>query len=132
MAKIIRRDFSPEYFNEMANEFLFSDTRVSLPEESLTSLKERLVKAGPSFQKVFQSYFEKKDNTRYDDLTRKMESFIKKIIKYNEDLKGEVREVFILFWNEVAETIKMDYLQLQDQYLTNSCNYFIYEISKLE
>ena len=85
----------------------------------------------PSFQKMFHSYFEKEDNTRYDALTRRMESFAKKLIQYNEDLKGEERKVFILFWNEVAEMVKRDCMELQVQYLTNSCNYFIWEIGKL-
>ena len=131
MAKIIREDFTPEDFNQIVNEFLFSDSRVALPMESLTSLKEHLVKAAPSFQKVFHAYFESNDNTRYDALTRRMESFIKKILKYNEDLKGEERKIFILFWNEIAEIIHRDYITYQDQYLKNSCNYFIYEINKL-
>ena len=132
MAKIIRQDFTAEDFNIIVQEFLFADTKVDLSKESLLSLQEHLIKAGPSFQKMFASYFAKQDNARYDDLTAKMVSFSKKLIKYNTDLKGEERKVFILFWNEVAEIIKADYLQLNDQYLKNSCNYFVWEISKLE
>lgn len=94
-------------------------------------MQEHLVKAGPSFQKMFASYFAKEDNARYDDLTAKMVSFVKKLLKYNGDLQGEERKVFIMFWNEIAEIIKADYLQLNDQYLKNSCNYFVWEIGKL-
>lgn len=132
MAKIIRQDFSPEDFNKMVHEFLFSDPKVSLSKESLLKLQEHLIKAGPSFQKMFAAYFAKQDNTRYDDLTAKMVSFVKKLLKYNADLQGEERRVFILFWNEIAEIIKADYMQLNDQYLKNSCNYFVWEIGKME
>lgn len=131
MAKIIKQDFSPDDFNQIVNEFLFSDTRVSLPQESLSVLKEHLIKAGPSFQKIFQAYFEREDNARYDNLTRRMETFAKKLLKYNTDLQGEERKVFILFWNELAQIIKSDYLTYQDNYLKNSCEYFIWEIGKL-
>jgi hypothetical protein len=129
--KIIKQDFSPDDFNRIVNEFLFSDTRISLPQESLVSVRDHLVKAGPSFQKVFQAYFEKSDNTRYDNLTRRMETFAKKLLKYNADLQGEERKTFILFWNELAQIIKSDYLAYQDNYLKNSCEYFIWEIGKL-
>lgn len=131
MAKIIRNDFTIEKFNKIAQEFLYSDTRVSLPKESLLSLQEHLIKAGPSFQKMFATYFAKQDNTRYDDLTTKMVSFVKKLLKYNADLQGEERKVFILFWNEIAEIIKVDCVFLREQYLTNSCNYFVWEIGKM-
>lgn len=131
MAKIIRNDFTAEDFNKLVQEFLYSDSRVSLPKESLLALQEHLVKAGPSFQKMFAAYFAKQDNTRYDDLTTKMVSFVKKLLKYNADLQGEERKVFLLFWNEIAEIIKADYMQLNDQYLKNSCNYFVWEINKL-
>lgn len=131
MRKIIKQDFSPDDFNQIVNEFLFSDTRVSLPQESLVSVRDHLVKAGPSFQKIFQAYFERADNARYDNLTRRMESFAKKLLKYNTDLQGEERKTFILFWNELAQTIKSDYLTYQDNYLKNSCEYFIWEIGKL-
>jgi hypothetical protein len=131
MAKIIRSDFTTDDFNKIVQEFLYSDTRVSLPKESLLSLQEHLIKAGPSFQKMFASYFAKQDNSRYDDLTAKMVSFVKKLLKYNGDLQGEERKVFIMFWNEIADMIKADCVLLQQQYLTNSCNYFIWEIGKL-
>jgi len=132
MAKIIREDFSVEDFNRIVEEFLFTDTRISLPIEQLNSLKERLFKAGASFQKTFHSYFEFSDNTRYEYLTRREEAFIQKLHKYNEDLKsGEEREVFNLFWKVIAEMIKADCVELKVQYLTNSCNYFIWEINKL-
>lgn len=131
MAKIIRENYTPEDFNRMVNEFLYSDSRVSLPVESLANVKEHLIKAGPSFHKMFHSYFEKEDNSRYDALTRRMESFVKKLIQYNSDLTGEERKVFILFWNDVAEMVNSDCLELQVQYLTNSCNYFIWEMGKL-
>lgn len=132
MAEIIRQDFTVEDFNKMVQEFLFSDTRVSLPMQSLTSLKELLIKTSPAFQKMFQSYFAKKDNRRYDDLTSRMVAFIKKIVKYNAELNDEERRVFTLFWLDVAETIESDYLRLHDQYLANCCNYFIYEIRDME
>lgn len=131
MRKIIKQDFSPDDFNQIVNEFLFSDTRVSLPQESLVSVRDHLVKAGPSFQKIFQAYFERADNARYDNLTRRMETFAKKLLKYNADLQGEERKAFILFWNELAQVIKSDYLTYQDNYLKNSCEYFIWEINKL-
>lgn len=131
MVKLIRSDFTQEDFNKIVQEFFYSDSRISLPKESLLTLQEHLVKAGPSFQKMFASYFAKQDNTRYDDLTAKMVSFVKKLMKYNADLQGEERKVFILFWNEIATIIKADYLQLNDQYLKNSCNYFVWEIGKL-
>ena len=132
MAKIIREDFSIEDFNHIVEEFLFTDTRVSLPIEQLNALKERLFKASSSFQKTFHAYFEFNDNTRYEYLTRREEAFIQKLQKYNEDLKnGTEREVFILFWKVVSEMIKVDCVELKVQYLTNSCNYFIWEIGKL-
>ncbi|MBI2968915.1 MAG: hypothetical protein HYY40_14030 [Bacteroidetes bacterium] len=131
MAKIIRQDFTVEDFNKLVQEFLYTDIRVTLPKESLLSLQEHLVKAGPSFQKIFAAYFSRQDNTRYDDLTAKMVSFVKKLLKYNADLQGEERKVFILFWNEIAEMIKADCVLLQNNYLTNSCNYFVWEIGKL-
>jgi len=131
MAKIIRQDFSTEDFNKMVHEFLFSDPKVSLSKESLLKLQEHLVKAGPAFKAIFTPYFEKTDNTRYDDLTRKMENFIKKIMKYSAALQGEERKALILFWNETADIITADCMQMQVQYLTNCCNYFIWEINKL-
>jgi hypothetical protein len=131
MAKIIRQDFTADDFKRIAEEFLFSDARVALPMEKLNAMKERLLKAGPSFQKTFHSYFEFTDNTRYDALCRKEESFIKKLQKYNEDLKGDEKKVFNLFWKHIAEMIESDHIELKDQYLKNSCNYFIYEINKL-
>jgi len=131
MAKIIREDFTTEVFNQMVNEFLYTDSRVSMPIESLNSVKEHLIKASSSFQKIFQAYFEGTGNTRFDTLTRRMESFIKKLVQYNSDLQGEERNTFILFWKDIAEKIESDYIQLQDQYLKNSCNYFIWEINKL-
>lgn len=131
MPKIIREDFSVEDFKLMAEEFLFSDTRVSLPLEKLNAMKERLFKAAPSFQKTFHSYFEYDDNTRYDALCRREESFIKKLEKYNADLQGDERKVFNLFWNDIAEMVKSDCVELQVQYLTNSCNFFIWKVSQL-
>ena len=131
MTKIIRKDFTIEDYKKVVQEFLFSDTRVSLSKESLLNLLEHLLKAGPSFQKVFIPYFEGIDNKRYDNLTSLMVSFSKRLMKYNGDLQGDERKVFILFWKEVGELIKADYLLLQDQYLKNSCNYFIYEINQL-
>lgn len=131
MAKIIRRDFTADDFNKMTQEFLFSDPRISLPKESLHSLQEHLLKAGPTFKAIFAPYFEKTDNTRYDDLTRKMENFIKKILKYSAALQGEERKALILFWNEIADIITADCMQMQVQYLTNCCNYFVWEIGKL-
>lgn len=131
MTKIIREDFTVEDFNRIVEEFLYSDTRISLPKEQLNAMKERLFKAGPSFQKTFHSYFEFTDNTRYDYLTRREEALIQKLQKYNSDMEGEESRVFNLFWKEMAETIKADCTQLRDQYLKNSCNYFIWEISKL-
>lgn len=131
MAKIIRVDYTPADFNLMVNEFLYTDLRVSLPAESLANVKEHLIKAGPSFHRMFQSYFERTDNVRYDNLTRKMESFSKKLIQYNSDLQGEERKAFILFWKDISDKVEADYIELKDQYLKNSCNYFIWEINKL-
>jgi len=131
MAKIIRKNFTESSFKKMVDKFPFSGKRVSLPMEKLNAIVERLYKESASFQKVFHAYFESKDNTRYNNLTGRMELFIKKIHKYNSGLKGEERKIFALFWNEVAEIIKKDCVELQDRYLTNSCNYFIYEIDNL-
>lgn len=131
MAKIIREDFTAEDFNQIVNEFLYTDSRVSMPIKSLNSVKEHLIKASLSFQKIFQAYFEGTSNAKFDTLTRRMESFIKKLVQYNSDLKGEERKTFILFWKDISEKIELDYTQLQDQYLKNSCNYFIWEINKL-
>jgi len=131
MARIIRQDFNTNDFNKIVDGFLFGDAGISVPAGSVTSLREHLVQWGVPLQKVFQAYFEREDNVRYDNLTDKMEDFIKSLGKYSTDLKGEERKAFILFWNEVAEIIKADYLQLQVQYLANSCNYFIHEINKL-
>ena len=131
MAKIIREDFSSDNFKQLVEQFLFTDTRISLPFEKLSALKERLFKAGPSFQKTFHAYFEFEDNTRYDRLCSREESFIKKLQKYNEDMTDEERKVFNLFWKHIAEIIESDYLEWSDSYLKNSCNYFIHQISKL-
>lgn len=131
MPKIIREDFSVEDFKQIAENFLYSDARISLPMEKLNAMKERLFKAAPSFQKTFHSYFEYDDNTRYDALCRREESFIKKLEKYNADLQGEEKKVFNLFWNDIAEMVKSDCTELQVQYLTNSCNYFIWKVSQL-
>lgn len=131
MAKIIREDFTPDDFKKIVEEFLFSDARISLPIEKLNALKERLLKAGPSFQKTFHAYFEFSDNTRYDRLCSREESFIKKLQKYNEDMAKDEMEVFNLFWRHIAEIIEADYFEWNDSYLKNSCNYFIHEISKL-
>lgn len=131
MAKIIRENFTAEDFKKIAEEFLFTDTRVSSSVEKLNAMKERLLKAAPSFQKTFHAYFEFADNTRYDRLCSREESFIKKLHQYNEDMKNDERKVFNLFWKHIAEMIEADCMELQVQYLTNSCNYFIWEISKL-
>jgi hypothetical protein len=131
MPKIIRKDFTVEDFNRIVEEFLYSDTRISLRIEQLNGLKDRLFKAGPSFQKTFHSYFEFEDNTRYDYLTRREEAFIEKLHKYNADMNEGEKQVFALFWKEVAEIIREDCAELEVQYLTNSCNYFIWEINKL-
>jgi hypothetical protein len=131
MPRIIRQDFSPADFNKILDEFLFQGAGIAVPAESITSFREYLVKWGVSLQKVFEAYFEREDNARYDNLTDRMKGFIQDISKYNVDLKGEERKAFLLFWNEIAEIIKADYLQLQVQYLANSCNYFIFEINKL-
>lgn len=131
MVKIIRKDFSVQDFENSVRHFLYADTKISLPQESLKTVEEHLLKAGPSLAKVFIPYFEKTDNTRYDDLVKKMESFVKKLLKYNADLQGEERKAFLLFWNEVAEAISTDYQTIQDSYLANSCKYFVGEIGKL-
>ena len=86
---------------------------------------------GRSFSKVFQAYFERTDNARYDNLTQGMDDFADKLHEYISHVTGEEKKAFILFWNEIADSITHDYTQLQDQYLKNSCNYFISEISKL-
>ncbi|MCC7302797.1 MAG: hypothetical protein IT233_09155 [Bacteroidia bacterium] len=130
MAKIIREDFTPDDFKQIVEQFLFTDTQISMPLEKLNLMKERLLKAGPSFQKTFHAYFEFTDNTRYDRLCSREESFIKKLLKYNEDMSGEEKTMFNLFWKHIAEMIETDYMQMNDQYLKNSCRYFVWEISK--
>lgn len=132
MAKIIRDNFSAEDFRQLVEEFLFTDTRISLPVEKLNAMKDRLLKAGSSFQKTFHAYFEFTDNTRYDRLCSREESFIKKLHKYNEDMKKDERKFFNLFWKHIAELIEADCMELKVQYLTNSCNYFVWEVSKFE
>lgn len=131
MAKIIRENFTVEDFKQMVDEFLFTDTRVSLPVEKLNALKERLLKAGPSFQKTFHAYFEFEDNTRYDRLCSREESFVKKLQKYNADMTEEERKMFNLFWKHIAGKIESDYLEWNDNYLRNSCNFFIWKIDNL-
>lgn len=131
MANIIREDFTSDDFRKLVEEFLYTDTRISLPVEKLNALKERLLKAGSSFQKTFHAYFEFTDNTRYDRLCSREESFIKKLQKYNEDMMEDEKKVFNLFWKHIAEIIEADYLEWNDSYLKNSCNYFIHQVSKL-
>ena len=131
MPKIIRENFTADDFKIIVEQFLFTDTRISLPIENLNALKERLLKAGLSFQKTFHAYFEFTDNTRYDRLCSREESFIKKLQKYNEDMTKDERSVFNLFWKHIADMIEADCTKANDQYLKNSCNYFIWEIGKL-
>ena len=131
MTKIIRENFTFEDFKQLVEEFLFTNTKIFLPVEKLNAMKERLLKAGPSFQKTFHAYFEFDDNTRYDRLCSREESFIKKLHKYNEDMKEDERKVFNLFWKCIADIVEADYMEWNDQYLKNSCNYFTWEIGKL-
>jgi len=131
MTRIIRQDFNTNDFNKIMDGFLFGDAGISVPAGAVASLREHLVKWGVPLQKVFQAYFEREDNKRYDNLTERMEGFIDTLIKYSADLKADERKGFVIFWKEVAEIIKTDSLQLQVQYLENSCNYFIHEINKL-
>ncbi len=131
MIKIILQDFTPKNFNKIVDEFLFHDLNISIPAESVTSLREHLVKWGEPVQKVFQAYFERTDNVRYDNLTEEMKNITKKLSKYNEGLQGIERKAFVLFWKEIADIITSDYNQLQNQYLKNCCRYFIFEMQKL-
>jgi hypothetical protein len=131
MAKIILQDFSPKDFDKLVDEFLFSDGRVTIPAEALPPMREHLVKWGTPFQEMIQAYFERTDNVRYDNLTKRMENFAAKLQNHSVYLRGEEKKSFLLFWNEIADILRMDYMQLQDQYLENSCNYFIHEINKL-
>ena len=131
MPKIIRENFTLDDFKIIVEEFLFTDTRISLPIEKLNAMKERLFKAGPSFQKTFHAYFEFEDNTRYDRLCSREESFIKKLQKYNEDMTDEERKAFNQFWKHIADFIEADYLEWSDNYLKNSCNFFIWKVSQL-
>jgi hypothetical protein len=131
MVKIIKQDFSSDDFNKIVDGFLFHDTKISIPPESVTSLREHLVKWGTPLQKTFQAYFERTDNVRYDNLTERMETLSKKISTYNDGLQGMERKAFILFWKEIADIITNDYTQLQNQYLKNCCRFFIFEIKKL-
>jgi hypothetical protein len=128
MVKIIKQDFSPKDFNKIVDEFLFHDAKISIPAESVTSLRGHLVKWGAPLQKTFQAYFERTDNVRYDNLTQEMEILIKKLIIYNDALQGMERKAFVLFWNEIADIITSDYTQLRSQYLKNCCRYFIFEL----
>lgn len=130
MAKILRENFTQEEFKQLVEEFLYTDTRVSMPVEKLNSMKERLFKAAPSVQKTFHAYFEFQNNTRYDRLCSREESLVKKLLKYNEDMTREERIIFNLFWNHIAEIIESDYKEWNDNYLRNTCNYFIFEVSK--
>lgn len=130
MAKIIRENFTAEDFQKIIEEFLYTDTRVSLPVEKLRAMKERLLKAAPSFQKTFHAYFEFSDNTRYDRLCSREESLVKKLLKYNSDIMNDERDVFNLFWKQIGEILEADYLEWNDNYLKYTCNYFIHEVSK--
>ncbi len=132
MAKIIRENFTLDEYMQMVNEFLYADSRVSLPIESLAKVKDRLRKAATSFRKLFTCYFEPIGNHRFDKLVRRMESLAKRLNKFNADLSKRERKVFILFWKDMAALIEADYNRIGDQYLKNTCNYFIWEISKLK
>ncbi len=131
MLKIIVQGFNSNDFNKIVDGFLFGDAGISVPADSVASLRQHLVKWGVPLQKAFQAYFERTDNVRYDNLTEEMENFTKKLSKYNEGLQGVERKAFIMFWNEIADIITSDYTQLQNQYLKNCCRYFIFEIKKL-
>ena len=131
MAKIIRADFAREDYIKMINEFLFSDSRISLPIEKLKAMKDRLLKAGSSFHKTFHAYFEFTDNKRYDRLCSREETLVKRIQRCNADLKGQEKKIFILFWQDIADIIEADYIELNVQYLKNSCRYFTYKIREL-
>ena len=131
MVKIIVQGFNSNDFNKIVDWFLFGDAGISIPATSVAPLRQHLVKWGAPLQKVFQTYFERTDNVRYDNLTQEMENLTKKLSKYNDGLQGIERKAFILFWNEIADSITSDYTQLQNQYLKNCCRYFIFEIKKL-
>jgi len=125
MAKIILQDLSPKDFDRLVDEFL------SVHGEALPAMREHLSRWGKPFREMIQAYFERTDNMRYDNLTKRMEFLATNLRSYTAELKGQEKKVFLLFWNKIAEIIKTDYIQLQDQYLKNSCNYFISEINKL-
>jgi|SRR6185437_4933346 len=131
MVKIIKQEFSQGDFNKIVDGFLFHDTKISIPAESVTAMREHLIKWGAPLQKTLQAYFERADNVRYDNLTQRMENLAEKISKYNEGLQGMERKAFVLFWKEIADIITDDYTQLQNQYLKNCCRYFIFEVKKL-
>ncbi|HTA26219.1 MAG TPA: hypothetical protein VK809_00405 [Bacteroidia bacterium] len=131
MPKILLPDFSTKDYSGIVDSFLFMDKTVSLPAGSLAPLREHLVKWDKQFRKVFQSYFEGKGSARYDNLTQKMEDFTNQILEYGSKLHGQEKKSFFLFWNEVADIIESDTIQSQDNYLKNSCNYFIWELTKL-
>jgi hypothetical protein len=131
MAKIITDSFTKEKFNEMVLEFLFSDARISLPDSSLHKLREHLFKTADVFTDVFNPYFEKEGNKRYDRMIKKMELFLRKMKRDCSRFESEEKKALLLFWNEITDIIQADYLLLHDQYLANSCNYLIYEIKNL-
>lgn len=131
MTQIIRQDFGVEDFNRIVDCFLYADIRISLSIGELQTIKEYLCDIGPLFQKTVQSYFSKVGNARYDDLTSNLELLVKKISECGGKLISEERNTFNLFWNEIAEIIKADYIPLRDHYLELSYNYFIFEMGNL-
>ena len=131
MPKILLSDFSTKDFAQIVDSFLFMDKIVSLPAGSLVPLREHLVKWDKQFKKVFQAYFEGKGNARYETLTQKMEDFTNQILEYGTKLHGQEKKSFFLFWSEMGDIIDSDTAKLQDTYLKNSCNYFIWELTKL-
>lgn len=131
MTKIIRQDFSLAQFNRIVEEFIYSDVRITIPYEDLPKLKGYITKMGPKFQKIFQAYFARQDNKRYDNLVRFMAAFLKEIAHCPDELQGNLRKGYFIFWNEIGDIIRKDYEEIMDSYLANSCNYFIHEIEQL-
>jgi hypothetical protein len=131
MPKIILSDFSTKDFNQIVDDFLFNDKEVALLDGSLVPLRERLVKLGIPFQKIFQIYFEEKGNERYNKLIVGMEDFVKNLDTDNGILEGEAKKAFGQFWQRIGKDIENDTVGFQDSYLNNSCTYFTWELTKL-